>query len=367
MTLLGASATLMGPIALRYVHCQEAGIRRIRRGRRFAYLDANGARLTSGRTVKRIEALVIPPAWQSVWICSDPTGHLQATGIDARGRKQYRYHPRWTAHRNSSKFQGLGGFARMLPKIRRRVRADMALPDMPRDKVLACVVHLMDAVRIRVGNSEYARDNNSYGLTTIHNEHATVHGADIRFRFLAKSGKHCDTRLHDPAAARIVRKCQCLPGQELFAYLDERGKTRDVTSCDVNDYLHRITGTHITAKDFRTWGGTVVAAHTLLAMPRPASGEAKSPAALRRAEVAAVRAASVALCNTVATCRKYYVHPELAARYRDDTLERLHEAARASRTPREMNIVERAVAIMLRERVGTAATATARAPARRAA
>ncbi|HZW07681.1 MAG TPA: hypothetical protein VFF65_11220 [Phycisphaerales bacterium] len=333
--------------ALRYADCRAPGIRRLRRGRGFAYVDACGSRVSDKATLDRIAALVIPPAWEDVWICADPDGHLQATGTDVRGRKQYRYHAGWSHHRNLSKFAGLADFARLLPAIRRRVSRDMGLPGMPRDKVLACVVHLLDAAHIRIGNDEYARSNNSYGLTTMRNEHAKVRGDEVRFCFRAKSGKQCEARVHDPAAARIVRRCQDLPGQELFTYIDEAGAARDVSSGDVNDYLASACGARITAKDFRTWGGTIVAARTLLAM-EPAAPDARAPT-LKRRELAAVRAAAAALCNTVATSRKYYVHPEVISADRDGRLRAAVDSA--GRSPRELRQVERAVAALLRSAV----------------
>jgi DNA topoisomerase-1 len=336
------------PPELRYVDGGDCGIRRVRRGSGFAYVGRDGKRITDTRTLERIRALVIPPAWKDVWICTYADGHLQATGIDARGRKQYRYHEHWTAHRNTSKFATMTAFGRVLPKIRRRVREHLALPGMPREKVLACVVHVLDVAHIRIGNEEYAKSNKSFGLTTMRNKHASVHGDEIRLCFTGKSGKTCDITLKDPKTAAIVRKCQDLPGQELFAYVDPDGTVRDVTSCDVNAYLQEIAGVKITAKDFRTWAGTVIAAETLLKGRRENAAEDASAAALKRAEVAAVKAAAAALNNTVATCRKFYVHPELATFSAGGALNRALEMARSGRgTASGLGTIERAVLALL--------------------
>lgn len=337
---------------LRFADSSAPGIVRVRRGKGFAYRGASGAILKDEAHLARIRALAIPPAWENVWICTDPDGHLQATGTDARGRKQYRYHAGWTAHRNAAKFAGLLDFARVLPRVRRRVKRDLALPGMPKDKVLACIVHLLDEVHIRIGNDKYAKENDSYGLTTIRRHHATVQGGEVRFNFRAKSGKQCSTRLHSPTAARIVRRCQDLPGQVLFAYLDDEGATRDLTSSDVNEYLEAAALIGITAKDFRTWGGTVVAAETLLAIPdQPTAAAPLNETKLKQRELAAVRAAAHALSNTVSTCRKFYVHPQLMGWYKSG---RLHEALRdvgASRSPRELEITERALAHLMRRSI----------------
>ncbi|CAN5827082.1 DNA topoisomerase IB [soil metagenome] len=344
---LEASAKAAKHAALLFTNARSPGLRRAPRGKGFVYLTAIG-RPASRADAARIAALVIPPAWRNVWICPDPRGHLQATGIDVRGRKQYRYHEAWTAQRNASKFTGLAALARVLPALRRRVTRDLKLDGMPKDRVLACIVHLMDAAYIRVGNSTYARANESYGLTTIHNNHALVRGAEIKFNFRAKSGKQCAAHLHDPAAAVVVRRCQHLPGQELFAFQDDKGKTHDVTSTDVNEYLNRISRLHITAKDFRTWGGTTIAAETLLSMEPPDPRSPLPERELHRREVAAVRAAATALGNTMATCRKFYVHSGLMEAYRMGRLSAAAEATRRTPKPRELHPAERAIANLLR-------------------
>jgi DNA topoisomerase-1 len=281
-----------------------------------------------------------------VWVCATPNGHIQATGKDARGRRQYRYHDDWTAQRNLHKFGTLLEFASHLPLIRQRVERDMRRPGMPRDKVAACIVHLMDRTLIRVGNSEYARDNDSYGLTTIRNNHAKVRGGHIRFYFKGKSGKVCDLEIDSPLAARIVRRCQELPGQELFCYQDDSGRVHDIGSAEVNEYLKAITGQPITAKDFRTWGGTCAAAERLARMPPPSSGLPMGRGDLKRREMEAVRAAAAALGNTPAVCRKFYIHPIVVQAYAAGRLHAAFARARAG-TPRGLSGRERAVMTLL--------------------
>lgn len=345
---LAASDIFVRTADLSFADCRKPGFRRVPRGKGFVYHAPTGRPLRDKNHLARIHALVLPPAWRDVWICTDPDGHLQATGIDARGRKQYRYHPHWTVHRNLAKFDGLATFARALPAVRRRVHRDMGLPGIPRDKVLACIVHLLDTAHLRIGNDRYAKENDSYGLTTIRNKHVTVRGGDVQFSFRAKSGKVCTARVHDPAAAKIVRRCQELPGQELFAYLDDAGVAHDVASNDVNEYLERAAGFRATAKDFRTWGGTVVAAETLLGWDAPTASAPISAAELKRRETAAVRAAATALSNTVATCRKFYVHPILIEAYTDGRLHAALHAVGRARSPRELRVVERALTRLLK-------------------
>ena len=339
---------------LRYVSGSEPGLTRRRSGGGFRYFDGSGRAVTSRSVVQRIEALAIPPAWERVWICASPAGHLQATGYDARGRKQYRYHEEWTRTRNLSKFDAMPRFGHALPAIRRRVHRDQRLAGMPKEKVVACVVSLLDETLVRVGNTEYARDNDSYGLTTIRNHHAKVRGGEVRLTFKAKSGRSCDIRLNSARAARIVRRCQQLPGQELFGYIDADGTARDVSSQDINDYLFAITGERFTAKDFRTWGGTAIAAATLSALGPPVA-ESRSGAPrplsereLKQREVAAVKAAAESLCNTPATCRKYYVHPGLIGAYADGSLTEAFRAAAGSGGPRGLKMEERAVLQLLK-------------------
>jgi DNA topoisomerase-1 len=251
---------------LRYVNDAMPGIRRRRAGRGFTYAGTDGRRLTDRRVLARIRALAIPPAWTDVWICPIARGHLQATGRDARGRKQYRYHARWREVRDEAKYGRMVAFGQALPRIRRRVEADLALPGLPRERVLAAVVRLLEKTAVRVGNEEYARENRSFGLTTLRNRHAEVGTSRIRFRFRGKGGKETEVELNDRRLARIVARCQELPGQALFTYLDEDGEPRTVDSADVNEYLREISGEEFTAKDFRTWAGTV------LATPRPRRG-----------------------------------------------------------------------------------------------
>lgn len=334
---------------LRYVTASAPGITRRKQGRGFVYISATGPLVREKTELARIRALAIPPAWTSVWICPLADGYLQATGMDERGRKQYRYHDAWTALRNLVKFETLAGFGALLPAIRTRVDRDLRLPGMPREKVAACILHLMDRTFIRVGNSEYARDNDSYGLTTMLNKHARVAGSKIRFCFKSKSGRLCDTVIESSEAARIVRVCQELPGQELFCYIDAEGVTRDIGSSDVNEYLSEITGEPLTAKDFRTWGGTCAAAAEFHRAGPPVGkdGGPLSPTELKRREVAAIKAASNALCNTVAVCRKFYVHPELKDLYAAGRLLAMFERAAGLRM-RRMSVAERAVLLLLR-------------------
>ena len=248
---------------LRYVSDDRPGIRRKKAGSGFTYTRADGARITDREVLNRIKALAIPPAWTVVWICPFANGHIQATGRDAKGRKQYRYHARFREVRDSTKYEHLVQFADELPSIRRKVLEHMGLRGLPREKVLATVVHLLETTLIRVGNDDYAKQNSSYGLTTLKNRHVQIDGNEVRFRFTGKSGKQWSLRVRDRRVAKIIRACQDLPGQELIQYVDDEGVCRDVTSADVNDYLREITGKDITAKDFRTWAGTVLAAMAL--------------------------------------------------------------------------------------------------------
>jgi len=263
----------------------------------------------------RIRSLAIPPAWEDVWICPSANGHLQATGWDARGRKQYRYHPRWRSVRDENKFGRLVDFAHALPAIRRRVAADLRLPGLPREKVLAAVVRLLETTFIRVGNERYAKENGSFGLTTMRNRHVEVKGSKLRFRFRGKSGQEHDIDTEDRRVARIIRKLQDLPGQDVFQYLDDEGERRQVTSEDVNQYLREITGEDFTAKDFRTWAGTVMAA---IALQAQEAFENESQA--KKNVKAAVSAVAKMLGNTPAVCRKCYVHPAVLETYLDGNL-----------------------------------------------
>ena len=295
---------------LRYVTDAAPGIRRKRRGRGFAYLGADGVVIQDAAELQRIRKLVIPPAWTEVWICPNPSGHLQATGRDARGRKQHRYHPRYRAIRDETKFGRMIAFSEILPLIRERVEHDVALPELARDKVLATVVWLLERTLIRVGNDEYARDNGSFGLTTLRRRHVTVSGAKLRFEFRGKSGIPHTVALTDRRIARIVQRCQELPGQELFQYLDDAGRRQSVDAGDINEYLRRITGRQVTAKDFRTWAGTTLAAEALRIF-----GPFKSAKHAKANIVSAIDQVAKQLGNTRAVCRKYYVHPVILEAY----------------------------------------------------
>jgi DNA topoisomerase I len=300
---------------LRYVGDDAPGIRRSKRGKTFAFVRPDGRPLRDPRELLRIRALVIPPAWTDVWICTSPKGHIQAIGRDARGRKQYRYHPRWRASRDEAKYGRMVAFGRTLPKIRARVEEDLARPGLPREKVLAAVVRLLERTLIRVGNEEYARANRSFGLTTLRSHHVDVAGPKIRFQFRGKSGKQHAIGIQDRELSRIVRRCQELPGQELFQYLDPAGHRRSVKSEDVNRYLRAITGQPFTAKDFRTWGGTVRAAFALAAC-EPVSALNKA----RKNVVKAIEEVSRRLGNTPSICRKCYVHPTVIDSYMEGVL-----------------------------------------------
>jgi len=300
---------------LRYVTDDRPGIRRQMGALGFRYKRPDGRPVRSPADLKRIRALAIPPAWKDVWICPDPKGHVQATGRDARGRKQYRYHPHWRAHRDGNKFDRLEEFAAILPKLRARVTADLATSGLPREKVLATVVQLLEKSLIRVGNDEYAKSNRSYGLTTLRDQHVDVKGATVRFRFRGKSGKQHHVDVNNRRRARIIKQCRDLPGQELFQYLDDEGEIQDVNSADVNDYLREMTGADFTAKDFRTWSGTVLAATALREQ-----SSTDTIAAAKKNVVRAVEAVAGVLGNTPAVCRKSYIHPAVLECYMDRSM-----------------------------------------------
>ena len=300
---------------LRYVSDRKPGITRHRSGTSFSYRDRDGKLLRDAETLGRIKQLAIPPAWEAVWISPDPAGHIQAVGRDAKGRKQYRYHPRWRTVRDEAKFERITAFAQKLPEIRDRVAADLAKPGMPREKVLATVVRLLETTLIRVGNDEYARDNKSYGLTTLRNRHARVNGHKVVFNFKGKSGIAHTVDFEDEKLARIVRRCRELPGQDLFTYIDDAGEPRDVGSADVNDYLREIAGDDVTAKDFRTWAATTLAAVALESFKA-----VDTNAALKRNVRRAIEAVAGMLGNTATVCRKCYVHPAILDGYLDGTL-----------------------------------------------
>jgi DNA topoisomerase-1 len=302
-----ASATGAG---LRYVSDETSGITRKRVGTGWAYYLPDGARIVDRRERKRINSLAIPPAWTQVWICPDPDGHIQATARDARGRKQYRYHPAYRDARDHSKFRHMLEFSEVLPLLRERIEHDLRAPDHSRRQLLATVVRLLDRTLIRVGNDEYARENKSFGLTTLRRRHVRVNGETLSFTFRGKSGVEHSITLEEPRLARIIQRCQDLPGHELFQYLDANRRRQAVSSDDVNAYLRELTGRDVTAKDFRTWGGTMLAAVELRAMGLAASRREADRNILRAIDAVAER-----LGNTRAVCRKYYVHPELLRAY----------------------------------------------------
>jgi len=305
---------------LRYVSDTEPGLRRRRAGKGFVYLDAKGRRIADAHAIARIRALAIPPAWTDVWICKDARGHLQASGRDARGRKQYRYHAKWRRTRDAGKFARLADFGKRLPKLRRQLAQDLKRPGLPRDKVLAIVVSLLAETLIRVGNHEYARSNNSFGLTTLRNRHVQFPRGDRAiFRFRGKSAQEHTVELEDARLARLLRRCQQLPGQALFQYLDEAGKPQPVDSGAVNDYLRAAMGEDFTAKDFRTWGGTLEAIAAFVRTPRP---RRRTKAAMARAQAAAVKQVAAELGNTPAVCRSSYIHPAVFAGWRSGRLQR---------------------------------------------
>lgn len=317
------------PQGLVYVSDADAGFSRRRAGGGFSYRDKRGKILRNTAALSRIRALAIPPAWTDVWICADDNGHLQATGRDARGRKQHRYHPRFREHRDAAKFEHLAAFAKALPALRARIRRDMRKPGLPREKVIAAIVHLLDTTMIRVGNDEYAKSNKSYGLTTLKDQHAQVKGDQLRFVFTGKSGKSWRLTLKDRRVAKIVKAAQDLPGQRLFQYVDAGSAIQRVTSTDVNAYL----GDGVTAKDFRTWGGTVLAAAELSRFDRPATG------ALAKANIkAAIDEVAASLGNTPAICRKCYVHPDLLDAYLDGAFT-LRRAKRAGLSAHEASVL----------------------------
>ena len=331
--------------SLRYVNAARPGIRRRRSGKAFSYRAADGSLVRDKATLARIRSLAIPPAWTDVWICPLPEGHLQATGRDARGRKQYRYHPRWRLVREETKYERLLVFGETLPRIRTRVRKDLALPGLPRDKVLATIVRLLETSFIRVGNEEYARANRSFGLTTLRNRHVEISGSTLRFRFQGKSGKAHTVDVSDRHVAQLVRRCRDLPGQDLFQYLDEGGEPQPIDSGAVNDYLRTIAGQEFTAKDFRTWAGTLLAARMLSAGEGP-------PGVVETAKAVAQQ-----LGNTAAICRKCYIHPAVLAAHQNPDLLGLWETLRAKPGGRRgLNKEESALLAFLRASSGRSLT-----------
>ncbi len=300
---------------LRYIREEGPGITRVPTGQGFRYLQPDGKPVADESEIRRINALAIPPAWTNVWICPSPAGHLQAVGRDAKGRKQYRYHSSYRQVRDQTKFGRMLAFGAALPKIRKQVEQDLKLPGLPKKKVLATVVRLLESTCMRIGNDEYARENSSYGLTTLRDKHVDISGSKMRFHFNGKSGQQQDIELNDPRLAKIVKSCRDIPGYELFQYIDEEGGHCRIDSSDVNTYLREITGEDFSAKDFRTWGGTGQAA---LALEEFGACECEADA--KKNVVAAVKAVAAKLGNRPATCRKYYVHPAVIDAYMEGSL-----------------------------------------------
>lgn len=312
-----------------YVSDSEPGIARRRAGRGFGYRLPDGGKVGDAATLARIRALAIPPAYTQVWICLDPQGHLQATGRDARGRKQYRYHADWAQVRGDGKFERIVAFGKALPRLRRRLRSDLALPGFPRQKVLALVVALMADTLVRVGNSEYARSNRSYGLTTLRNRHLEfVRGGRARLKFRGKSGQEQEIEVDDKRLARLIHACQQLPGQALFQYRDDDGALQPVDSGQVNDYLRQAMGEDFTAKDFRTWGGTLAALQALARLPLPERG---SERALKQVQNEVIAEVAEVLGNTPAVCRKAYIDPCVFDGWRSGRLQGLAANTRGPR------------------------------------
>ena len=336
-------------VGLRHVSDEQPGIKRECNGKGFRYRDPSGKIVRDKETLARIKSIVIPPAWTNVWICPIANGHLQATGRDDRRRKQFRYHPRWREIRDETKYARMIAFARALPKMRRRMKKDLRLPGLPRNKVLATVARLLEISLIRVGNDEYARENDSFGLTTMRNKHVDVNGAELRFHFRGKAGKWHNVDIRDRRIAKIVESCQDLPGQELFQFVDDDGSRHDVRSEDVNEYLREISGQDFTAKDFRTWAGSVLAAMALREFEK-----FDTKAQAKKNLVAAIEAVAKKLGNTPAVCRKCYVHPEVLDSYLEGTLvETLRQRAESaiSKSLRGLSSEEAAVLGLLQQRL----------------
>lgn len=313
---------------LRYFIPKGDGIRRRRNGDGFVYVDASDNPVQDPEVLARIRSLVIPPAWTSVWISPDPNTHIQVVGRDARGRKQYRYHPDYRHVRDLVKFDRMRVFGKALPRIRRRISRDLARKGMPKRKVLAALVKLLETTYIRVGNEEYVEENGSFGLTTLRNQHVQILGNVLKFRFRGKSAQRHEITIEDPRLARILRKCKDIPGSALFQYLDENGEPQTIDSGDVNDYLREISGGDFTAKDFRTWGGTCLATSFLLAKCAEQTSDQTTKAAL----VDVVKEVASKLGNKPATCRKYYIHPSVLECYSSGSLRSLAERFRDSRS-----------------------------------
>jgi DNA topoisomerase I len=347
---VGAPAEAALPVAVEAAHeaglvystDDEPGIRRLRKGRGFEYVGPDGKHIRDRAVLDRIHALVIPPAWSSVWISTRPRGHLQATGRDARGRKQHRYHEKWREERDADKFERMAGFGASLPRIRRRVAKDLRRPGLPLEKVVATIVRLLETTYIRIGNEEYARQNNSFGLTTLRNRHVDVKGATVRFLFKGKSGVEVALGVTDRRVASVVKRCEELPGQNLFQYIDANGERRTVTSDDVNEYLRDVAGAGYTAKDFRTWAGTVLAACALRDV-----ADFESDTEAKKKVVEAIDGVARKLGHTRAVCRRSYVHPVIIDTFLQGRLHSALSLAIASRHSR-LNADETAVLSLLR-------------------
>ena len=333
---------------LHYTTDSRPGIKRLRHGSSFRYVNPHGRTIRDAQELARIRSLVIPPAWKDVWVSVDPRGHLQAVGRDARGRKQYRYHPKWRVVRDETKYHRLIGFAEALPTIRSRTARDLRSTRLTREKVLAAVVQLLEKTLIRVGNDEYARDNRSFGLTTMRDGHVAVSGAKVRFSFKGKSGVAHDIQLDDRRLARTIKACRDLPGYELFQYVGDDGERHTIGSADVNAYLKAITGQEYTSKDFRTWAGTVLAAQTLQEFET-----FESDAQAKRNIVSAVERVAKQLGNTKAVCRKCYIHPAILESYMDGSMVKtlVDRARRESRTTNDLSGAEAAVLGFLQRRL----------------
>jgi DNA topoisomerase I len=329
---------------LNYCTDESSGIKRVKSGSGFSYVSPGGKRIRNEKILNRIKSLVIPPAWKDVWICTDPRGHIQAVGRDARGRKQYKYHPHWRETRDVWKYHRLIDFAQVLPRVRRAAKRHLNQHGLPREKVLAAIVLIMEKTLIRVGNEEYANQNHSYGLTTMRDRHAHVNGRMVHFEFRGKSGVKHEIDLDNPKLAAIVRRCRDLPGEELFQYRSEAGDVCNVTSGDVNEYLRQISGGDFTAKDFRTWAGTVMCAKALRKI-----GPFKSKTQAKRNLLRAIEQVAEHLGNTKAVCRRSYIHPAIMALYMDGNLLN-HAAAAASRLHND----EAVVMTLLRHRAKSA-------------
>lgn len=335
-------------IGLCYVNDEEPGFRRRRAGQGFIYLDYNDNKVDDPKLLERLESLVIPPAWENVWISRKRNGHIQVTGKDAKGRKQYIYHPQWNEARNNNKFTTMIKFGESLPLIRERVDQDLQIKSFTKEKVTAVIVKLLEHTLIRIGNTEYVKQNGSFGLTTLRDKHIEVTGSTIRFRFKGKSGKLWEVDVNNKRLARLVKMCQELPGQHLFQYIDEDGNYQSVSSNDVNNYLKSIVDFDFTAKDFRTWGGTIITAVELYY-----SGPCETGKECKKKITTAIKNVSIALNNTVAVCRKYYVHPEIINSYINGTLFKEMEKVEKIYVPQPYGLEKEEIVVMniLREKI----------------